>query len=41
MRLTGGREDSTLWKFVRHIVYDIKLTMNFLKLENHDIGDVE
>ena len=32
--------DSTLWKFVPHIIYNIKLTRIFLKLMDHDIGDV-
>ena len=28
--MTGGCVDPTLWKFVAHIVYIIKLTKNFL-----------
>ena len=28
--MTGGCVDSALWKFILHIVYNIKLTRNFL-----------
>ena len=38
--MTEQSVDCTLWKFVQQIIYNIKLTRIFLKLMDHDIGDV-